>query len=132
MENSIIPYFEALKLLKDWSAILLTLQTIIFIYLTSVCLLVDNEKLLRVKYWLITSLTFSALSIVISLNVIGTIPWSIQNLPNLVTQYHNIYQFTNFIGIPIWVLAFGQHVCFIFALVCLMVFIYRFLRGSLK
>ncbi len=132
MANSITPYLEALKFLKDWSTILLTLQTVIFIFLTCIYLFFENEKLKRVRSWLIAALTFSVLSILIALNVIGTIPWSIQNLSNLESQYHNIYQFPNYIGIPIWVLAFSQHICFIFAIICFMILIYKFPRGAVK
>lgn len=130
MASSVLPYLEALKLLKGWSVTLLTLQTVIFILLACGCLFMDNEKLRRFRSWLTASVTFSALSIVIALNVIGTIPWSTQSLPELATRYQNIYQFPNYIGIPIWMLAFGQHICFLFAMFCLMVFIYRFRRSS--
>ena len=130
MASSVLPYFEALKLLKAWSTILLTLQAVLFIFLACACLFMKNEKLRPMERWMTASILFSALSIVIALNVIGTIPWSVQSLPDFATKYHNIYQFPNYIGIPIWTLAFGQHIFFIFAMFCLMVFLYKFTRSS--
>jgi hypothetical protein len=111
--NELLPYFEALKLLKEWSTTLLVLQTGI---LTAVGAFIDKAKLKDGRLSLIASMIFFAASVVIALNVIGTIPWATQRLPELVAKYHDIYKFPNYIGIPIWVLAFGQHTCFIIAI----------------
>jgi len=117
MANIIVPYSEALRFLRDWSAILLLLQTLIFVALVFICVFDKNRELRKGLLCLISSLTFWAFSIVIALNVIGTIPWSAQHLPELVDKYHNIYDFPNYIGIPIWILASVQHICFLFGMI---------------
>lgn len=129
MESTALPYLEALKFLKGWSVTLLAIGTAVFLSLVIVCLLIENERMARIRTWLTASLTFWALSIVIALNVVGTIPWSTQRLPELAVKYHDIYQFPNYIGIPLWMLAFGQHMFFFLAILCLMVVIYIFNRG---
>ncbi len=128
MDNSILPYFEALKLLKEWSTTLLVLQTGI---LAAIGAFMEKAKLKELKDGrkaLITSLFFFALSIVFALFVIGTIPWQTQQLAERVNIYHDIYQFPNYIGIPIKVLAFGQHAFFLLALGFFVRFVYVALK----
>jgi len=129
MPSEILTYFEALRLLKEWSTILLTIQAGILISLIFIGAYLDIETIGKVRKLLIYTLVFSTLSILVGLNVIGTIPWSTQAIAGLVAKYHDIYQFPNYIGIPIWVLAFGQHIFFIFTMVFLMAFAYTLLRG---
>jgi hypothetical protein len=128
MQSSILPFLEALKFLRTWSITLLIIQLVIFVILASACLFVDIEKLKPGRFWLTAAITFSALSLIIALNVIGTLPWSVQNLPDLIVNYHNIYQFPNYLGIPIWMLAFGQHIFLLLAVLCLMGFLLNLQR----
>ena len=127
MSSEILTFFEALRLLKEWSIILLIIQAAIHIAIIFIIAFVDVQSIEKVRKLLIYTLVFSTLSILVGLNVIGTIPWSTQALPGLVAKYHDIYKFPNYIGIPIWVLAFSQHIFFILTMVCLMVFSYTFL-----
>jgi hypothetical protein len=129
MSSEIVTYFEALRLLKEWSTVLLALQAGILIALIFIGAHLDIKTIEKVRKLLIYTMAFSVLSILVGLNVIGTIPWSTQALSGLVAKYHDIYQFPNYIGIPIWVLAFGQHIFFICAMVLLMAFAYTFLKG---
>lgn len=123
-------YFEALKRLEEWSITVLVLQVIVFIVLASLCLFIDNNKIAKVRLWLTASVTFSAISILFALNVIGTIPWSTQRLPELSIKYQSIYQFPNYIGIPIWILAFSQHISFLFALLSFIIILYILIRSE--
>lgn len=132
MTYSVQFYLDALKILNNWSATLLILQVVIFITLACICLFLDGEKLDNYRSWLNASVTFSSFSIIIALNVIGTLPWSIQRLPELSMKYQNIYQFPNYIGIPIWILAFGQHLFFVLSLLCITVYILLINRIRVK
>lgn len=124
MKNELLPYLEALNFLKDWSTILLIIASGLFAILLVMGMYLDKTKLEKGRLWLSASLAFFALSTLIALNVIGTIPWSTQRLPELVGQYHDIYQFPNYAGVPIWIIAFGQHTSFIVGMICIVVFLY--------
>jgi hypothetical protein len=132
MTYSVQFYLDALKVLNNWSVTLLILQVVFFISAACICLFLDDEKLNNYRSWLNASVTFSVLSIIIALNVIGTLPWSIQRLPELSMKYQNIYQFPNYIGIPIWMLAFGQHLFFVLSLLCIAVYILLINRIRIK
>ena len=125
MSTELLPYFEALNLLMDWCTVLLIIQTAIFITLIIIAMHLEEEKHKKIRISIIITVIFSALSILIGLNVLGTIPWSTQNLLSMVTKYHDIYQFRNYIGVPIWVIAFGQHVFFFLSMISLVLFIYK-------
>lgn len=120
MPDPIQPYLEALKLLKEWSSTLLVLQTGI---LAAIGGFIDKDKIKKGNRLIITSMFFFSASILMALHVIGTIPWSAQKLPELVAKYKDIYQFPNFLGIPIWFLAFGQHIFFILAVAFFLAFV---------
>lgn len=132
MTYSLQLYLDALKILNNWSVTLLILQFAIFITHVFICLFLYDDKFDDYRFWLNASLTFSALSIIIALNVIGTLPWSIQRLPELSMKYQNIYQFPNYIGIPIWMLAFGQHLFFVFSLLSITIYILLINRIRIK
>jgi hypothetical protein len=125
LKEELQPYLEALKLLKEWSSTLLILQTGI---LAAVGAFLDKAKIAEGRRWLIASLIFFTVSIVIALNVIGMIPWLTQKLPDYAIRYKDIYQFPDYIGIPVWVLTFGQHLSFLAALVSFLVFAIRALK----
>lgn len=120
MPIEIIPYLEAFKFLKDWSCSLLLIQVALLITLILIKPSIDENKNHKVSFFLFLSIVFSIFSILIGLNVIGTIPWSIQNINELVKNYGDIYQFPNFFGIKIWVIAFGQHINSALSLCCLL------------
>lgn len=130
MDDTMLPYLEALKLLRGWSTTLLAIQTVFVIFLSVIGVLFENDRTRKGCRPLYTSLAFFVLSVIVALNVIGTIPWSTQRLPNLVTVYHDIYQFPNYLGVPIWILAFCQHMCFLLGLLSFAYFVYVCMRGS--
>jgi len=122
MPNEVLPYYEALLFLKHWSTVLLIIQTAILIVFCFLTCQQNNDMRSRSRTFFIFTLVFSALSVLVGLNVIGTMPWSVQALPLLVTKYHDIYQFPNYVGIPIWLIAFGQHFFAVLAVACLLVY----------
>lgn len=130
MPSNILPYLEALRFLWDWSAILLILQTCIFIAMTFIAIKFKFEASNIAKSALTFTIVFSALSILIGLNVIGTIPWSVQALPSLSIKYHDIYQYPNYIGIHLWIIAFGQHIFFVLAIISLVFFVCLYLKDK--
>jgi hypothetical protein len=114
-------HFEALKLLKEWSTALVVIQTGAMAVLGG---LLKNGSVGEAKIWLAISLACFLASILVAANVIGAIPPIVQKLPELVPKYGDIYKMRNFLGIPVWVLAFGEHLFFAGGLITFGGFIY--------
>lgn len=120
MPQDLLPMFEAMKLLKEWSQMLVVAQTGM---ITAIAAFVQSPSSLRSRRWLWTSLLCFGVSIIVALNVVGTIPWLTQQLPNLAQHGGDIYQFRNWLGIKVYVLATGQHLSFVAGLACFLVFL---------
>jgi hypothetical protein len=121
LENKYTPFFEALKLLKEWSTALVVIQTGAIAVLGG---LVKDGKILGSFSWLTTSLVCFLASILIAANVIGAIPPIVQKLPELVDKYGDIYKMRNYLGIPLWMLAFMEHILFAAGLIAFGGFVY--------
>lgn len=132
MPINLSPYLEALQMLQYWSSVLLAIQTGLLIALLFITAQLGTEISNTIRTALIITVINSAISVLIGLNVIGTIPWSTQNLLSMVIKYHDIYQFQNYIGIPIWIIAFGQHIFFFLSIVSLVFYIYALLSEKKK
>jgi len=112
MNESVEIFKESLKVLGMWSTVLICLGTIVLLSLSNQN---NSDKIIKL------SLICSVASLLIGLNVIGTIPWSIQNIVLFASQYNDIYQFPNYFGIKIWVLAFCQHITVATSLIGLLI-----------
>ena len=112
MNESVEIFRESLRILGMWSTVLVSLGTVVFLSLSN-----KKSRSKIVKF----SLFCSVASLLIGVNVIGTIPWSIQNIVLFASQYHDIYQFPNYFGIKIWFLAFSQHITFAISLIGLLI-----------
>ena len=123
MEHKIQPYFEALNLLKQWSTALVVTQTGAMAVLGG---LLKNTSGLTAQPWLATCIVSFLASILVAANVIGAIPPIVQKLPALVEEYNDIYKMPNYFGIPLWVLAFFQHLLFAVGVIAFGGFIYFF------
>lgn len=121
MESKYEPFHEALKLLKEWSTALVVIQTGAMAVLGG---LVKNGVKADAFPWLVTSLVCFLVSILVAAHVIGAIPPIMQKLPELVERYGDIYKMPNFFRIPIWVLAFSEHILFIVGLVSFGLFVF--------
>lgn len=104
-----MPQFEAFKLLKEWSTALVVVQSGAIAVLGGMLKETNQGDHFP---WLAVSLAGFLCSILISANVIGAIPYIVQRLPELIVKQKDIYRMRNYIGIPIWVLAFAQHLLF--------------------
>lgn len=120
MPQDLMPMLEAMKLLKEWSQMLVVAQTGM---LAVIAAFVRMPCPPRSRRWLSGSILFFVLSVIIALNVVGTIPWLIQQLPELARKGNDIYQFRNWVGIKVWLLAMGQHLSFVVGLVCFLVYL---------
>lgn len=128
VSDTISYHYKAIELLKHWSSMLQLIETLIFIAII-VLMVFGNQELTR-KCWrsLFAALFFTVLSIVFGLNVLGTLPWSTQQLPRLSGIYGDIYQFPNYFGIRIWVIAFSQHLSAVVGLAWLLYHIFLYLK----
>lgn len=123
--KELFPYIAAFNFLKDWSVTLLALQTVIFTSFILYFILRKESTSQKHDQYILIALLFSSISIIVGLNVIGTIPWSIQNINNFVREYKDIYQFPNYLGIKIWIIAFCQHISFIISMVFILFFLFK-------
>ncbi|XCN72667.1 MAG: hypothetical protein Q3M24_20610 [Candidatus Electrothrix aestuarii] len=125
MTTELFPYLEAFNFLKDWCLTLLMIQTVIFISLFFYFIQKKEVSAKKHDKYILIALLFSSISIIVGLNVIGTIPWSLQNIDDLVNEYKDIYQFPNYLGVKIWIIAFCQHVSFIISMVFILFFVFK-------
>ena len=128
MNDSISFHLKALELLKYWSSMLQFIEIVVFISII-ILIVFGNPETIRQRWRsLYAAILFTTLSIVFGLNVLGTLPWSMQQLPKLYSTYGDIYQFPNFIGIPVWIIAFAQHLNAVIGFACLLYLIFIILR----
>ena len=74
--------------------------------------------------WLAISLGCLLGSMLVSAHVIGAIPHIVQRLPELILNQKDIYRMHNYFGIPIWILAFAQHILFVVGMVSFVGYLY--------
>lgn len=121
MDEKISPYFECLKLLKDWSTGLVFVQTGAIAVFGGLA----QKDSFEPNWMFGGALICFLLSIAFAANVVGVIAYRMQYLPDLVQQYpDNIYRIRNYFRIPLWVLAFLEHAFFVFGITFLGAFLY--------
>jgi len=113
-------HFEALKLLKEWSTALVVVQTGTLALLGS---LLQAGKV-RESTWLAVALACFVVSMLFAANVLGAIPGLVQDLPQLVERHGDIYRMRNRIGIPLTVLALGEHTFFVAGILSLCTYLW--------
>ena len=101
---------EALHRLQEWCFALLGIETTLLILLVVICVFGNRDQVVRSRDKGLWSIALIGLSIIVGFNLIGTIPWSTQKIHVLLSPSYDIYRFPNYIGIPIWLIAFSQHV----------------------
>jgi hypothetical protein len=111
---------ESLKVLKDWSMALVVVQSGALAVLGG---LLKGGEIIIITPWLLASVFFFVASILVAANVIGAIPPIIQRLPEMLERYNDIYKMPNYLGIPLWVLAFTQHVFAAMGLISFVLFL---------
>lgn len=125
-------HLKALELLRHWSSMLEVIEMMIFISIIVLVVFANQEILSRCWRSLFAAIFFTVFSIISGLNVLGTLPWIVQQLPSLSGIHGDIYQFHNYIGIPIWVIAFAQHLNAVIGLAWLLCFIFFYLKRERK
>lgn len=123
MENEIKwqSQFEAIKLLKEWSTALVVIQSGALAIIGNILKNGDNVDHFS---WIFASMVSFLASILVAANVIGGIPPIVQRLPKLVDSCDDIYKMKNYLGIPLWILAFFQHILFFAGILCFVWYIY--------
>ncbi len=120
--NERIIYAEkALKFLQGWSGFLALIQIAV---LTVLMVARNNSAVHSTNTALMISVICFLLSVFLSANVIGAIPPIMQRLPEHVVKYSDIYQIRNYFMIPLWMLAFLEHIFFEAGFSALVVSIY--------
>jgi hypothetical protein len=109
MDKSVI-FLEALKTLKEWSVLLIGIQLIMLVVMFVIATFGKREYVCNCRKYIFRSCLFSIISIVVGVNLVGTIPWSIQHISTFIDSYGDIYQFKNYLGIRLWTIAFTQHI----------------------
>lgn len=130
MQDKLLASIEAFKILKEWSCLLITIQTAIFVVLAAVVVFGNKQNNIRCSKYLNISIILTSASIVIGFNVVGTIPWSLQNIYVLLPKYGNIYQLPNYIDIPLWFIAFMQHLFTVLAIISVVILLCKFSRST--
>ncbi|MCK9377557.1 MAG: hypothetical protein M0P73_15570 [Syntrophobacterales bacterium] len=115
------PQFEAIKLLKEWSTALVVIQSGALAIIGNI---LKNGDTVNHLNWIFVSMVSFLASILVAVNVIGAIPPIVQRLPKLVESCDDIYKMKNYLGIPLWILAFFQHILFFSGILCFVWFIY--------
>lgn len=115
------PQLEAFKLLKEWSTALVVVQSGAIAVIGA--LLKESNTVIELPYFGLSLICFVG-SILVSAHVVGTIPYNVQRLPELILKQKDIYRMRNYIGIPIWVLAFVQHLLFTGGMLSFVGFLY--------
>jgi hypothetical protein len=105
---------EALKMLKEWSSLLLSLQAGLLTLLE-----IFAKPSQQTTSFTIFVIAF-AISVVIAANVVGAIPSMIQRLGD--EPVGDIYQMQNRWGLRLGLLAFGQHLFFVIGVASLAVY----------
>jgi len=130
MNDPISYHYKALELIKHWSSLLQIIETLIMVSIIFIVALAKNEYNKKSRRSLFLASLFTILSIIIGLNVLGTLPWVTQSLPQLAITYSDVYQYPNYIGIPIWILAFAQHLMSVLGMCCLIYFVFSSLNNQ--
>lgn len=113
---------DALNLLKDWSVTVIAVDTGLLTAL-GVALISDTVKTGRGL--LTASIYLLALSLLITLLVLGALPLIAERLKDKKGNSLSIYLHRNGIGIPIWLLAFTGHFTLLSAVAVLGLFLIR-------
>jgi hypothetical protein len=118
MNETPTAYLEALKLLKDWSTALVTIQGVAIGFIGT---LVRDQPAKTLTRSAIASIVFFVLSIVSASVVLGALPWLAQ--PETVATVRCAYE-GNFYWMPICYVPVagwcsGEHLFFVLGLVCL-------------
>jgi hypothetical protein len=119
--------FEAIRLLKEWSTAIVVVQSGALAVIGG--LIKDGSFNSAEVVWLIISVCSFIISIVFAANVIGALPLIVEELSDNINKYKSIYKIRNFIGIPLWFLAFLQHLFAVIGLISFGYFIYDHLRS---
>jgi len=120
-----ITFLEALRTLKEWSILIIGIQTVLFIVLLSIAAFGNREQVRQCRNKINRSVLCAALSIIVGFNVVGTIPWSTQHISEFAAVYGDIYQFKNYLNIKIWIIAFTQHMLAVAAIVYVLMLVYQ-------
>jgi len=97
---------DALNLLKDWSVTVIAVDTGL---LTALGVALISEAVKSGKGLITASIYFLALSLLVTLFVLGALPLIAERLREGDGDSPSIYLHRNWIGIPIWLLAFTGH-----------------------
>jgi len=97
---------DALNLLKDWSVTVIAVDTGL---LTALGVALISDAVKSGKGLLIAGIYLLALSLLVTLFVLGALPLIAERLRNGSGDSPSIYLHRNWIGIPIWLLAFTGH-----------------------
>jgi len=116
-------HLEALKFLKEWSTAIVVVESAILAVLGG--MLKDSNIVAGNRTLLALGLTAIIISIFFCANVIGAIPPITQFLPENVRKYKDIYKMRNYAGVPLWILAFFQHLFALLGIVFISILIFN-------
>lgn len=101
-------YLEALRFLKEWSTAIVVVESAVLAVLGG---MLKDANIVEGNRTLFALGLFSIIiSIFFCANVIGAIPPITQFLPENVKKHKDIYKMRNYAGVPLWILAFFQHI----------------------
>lgn len=107
---------DALNLLKDWSITVIAVDTGL---LTALGVALISDAVKNGKGFLTVGIYLLALSLLVTLFVLGALPLIAEQIKDEGGNSPSIYLHRNWIGIPIWLLAFTGHSALLIAVAVL-------------